>query len=62
MNTTSAINEIEKFYNYIYKNSSQNTRLERKFNKFNEIFLATTNSDISKKSREPRNLGCTLHD
>lgn len=47
--STSAISEIEKFYNYIYKDSNPNIRLERKFNKFNEIFLATTNSDISKK-------------
>lgn len=47
--TTSSLNEIEKFYNYIYKNSNPNIRLERKFNKFNEIFNATTNSDVSAK-------------
>lgn len=47
--TTSAIGEIEKFYNFIYKDSNPNTRLERKFNKFNDIFYATTNSNVSKK-------------
>lgn len=47
--TTSAIDEIEKFYNYIYQDSNPNIRLERKFNKFNEIFNATANSDVSAK-------------
>lgn len=45
----SKIEEIKKFYNYIYKNSTPKNRLERKYNKFNELFIATSSSDVSIK-------------
>lgn len=46
---TSSINEIKKFYEYIYKDSNPSNRLERKYNKFNELFIATPNSDVKGK-------------
>lgn len=46
---TAKLDEIKKFYNYIYKNSTPNNRLERKYYKFNELFIATSNSDVSIK-------------
>ena len=46
---TSSIDEIQKFYNYIYKDSNPSNRLERKYNKFNELFIATPNSDVRTK-------------
>ena len=46
---TSSYSEIQKFYNYIYKNSIPSNRLERKYNKFNELFIATPNSDVRTK-------------
>ena len=35
---TSSISEIEKFYNYIYKNSNSLNRLHRKYDKFLSLF------------------------
>lgn len=44
---TSSMIEIQKFYNYIYADSCSFDRLNRKFDKFNDLFIATTNSDVS---------------
>lgn len=45
----SSLFQIKNFYNFIYSYSNPKIRLERKFNKFNDLFIATTNSDVSKK-------------
>ena len=46
---TSSISDIINFYKYIYSDSNPTNRLNRKFNKFNDLFIATNNSDVIKK-------------
>lgn len=46
---TSSKNEIQKFYDYIYKDSNQTIRLKRKYLKFNELLTATPDSNVRKK-------------
>lgn len=46
---TSKMENIEKFYNYIYENSNDTNRLERKYFKFNEL-LATSNGNVTFKT------------
>ena len=46
---TGKIQEIIKFYKYIYSDSSPFNRLGRKYEKFNNLFIATNNSDVIKQ-------------